>query len=173
MGGPRPSWRWRAEGHRLEVTVSRDGPPCSQQGGCVLGFHMSLRKRGTELRGGGPPRRSRSHGLKAWPGVPAARSSLWQALIFIFLILHRIRQALLASCAHGSSQSYYKDEIVITSGHRRGSEGHRAGMSHDLPQQTPSPTCQLLPLARHTKVTPRNASPPCSCLATAPISAGI
>lgn len=42
MGAPRPSRRWRAEGHRREVTVSKGGPPCSQQGGCVLGFHMGL-----------------------------------------------------------------------------------------------------------------------------------
>jgi hypothetical protein len=43
VGGPRPRRRWRAERHRcFEVTVSKGGPPCSQQGGCVLGFHMGL-----------------------------------------------------------------------------------------------------------------------------------
>lgn len=42
MGGPRPSRRWRAEGHCREVTVSKGVPLCSQQGSCVLGFHMGL-----------------------------------------------------------------------------------------------------------------------------------
>ena len=51
MGGPRPSQRWRAKGHCRAVTVSKGAPLCSQQGSCVLGFHMCLRKRGSGAQG--------------------------------------------------------------------------------------------------------------------------
>ena len=50
-GRPRPSQRWRAKGHCREVTVSKGAPLCSQQGSCVLGFHMGLRKRGSGAQG--------------------------------------------------------------------------------------------------------------------------
>lgn len=89
MGAPRPSRTWRAEGHRRrrEVTVSKEGPPCSQQGGCVLGFHMGLRKRGgLQTRGQWPTPLATQSPPEGLCSVPAARNSLQQAIV-MFLIL--------------------------------------------------------------------------------------
>lgn len=52
MGGSRPSRRWRAKGHCREVTISKGVALCSQQGSCVLGFHMGLGKRGSGAQAG-------------------------------------------------------------------------------------------------------------------------
>lgn len=77
VGGPRPRRRWRAEGHRLEVTVSMVGPPCFQQGGCVLGFHMGLRKRGSGTQHLRLPHSSFTHQLWHGQSVPTVRNSFW------------------------------------------------------------------------------------------------
>lgn len=101
MGGSRPSRRWRAKGHCREVTVSKGAALCSQQGSCVLAFHMGLGKRGSGAQAGimahlSGPTQPATKGL-AWvsllPGTAFGRH-----LFFLFYLLFRRYFYLL--CAH-------------------------------------------------------------------------